>query len=204
MSTFVCHDPQVTPPNRTSFLLTVALLLGLAGCGTERAPAAVPSEPYPVLPTRSAGLPSSRPAPPVCTPEGISIGMGQVEAAMGLRATTITLRNCGDQPYRLNGYASLRVLNEKRQPFDVKIVRGTTQIKDEGPKPLTIRPGKSATFGIVWRNLVTDTTTTAVAGTYLEVRPAPGRPVVIVESDGPIDLGSTGRLEETAWQLPRR
>lgn len=195
---------QVTLTRRTSLpLLTVAMLVGLAGCGTERAPAAVPSEPYPVLPTRSAAPPSS-PAPPVCTREGISVGMGQVEAAMGLRAVTVRLRNCGDRPYRLNGYASLRVLDEKRQPFDVKIVRGTTRIKDAGPKPLTIRPGKSAIFGIVWRNLVTDPTTTAVAGTYLEVRPAPGRPVVIVEANGPIDLGNTGRLEETAWQLPRR
>ncbi|NEA25138.1 DUF4232 domain-containing protein [Actinomadura bangladeshensis] len=194
----------MTPPIRTSFLLTAAVLLGLTGCGTERAPAAaVPSEPYPVLPTRSAALPSSRPAPPVCTREGISIGMGQVEAAMGLRATTITLRNCGDRPYRLNGYPSLRVLDAERQPFDVKIVRGTAQIEDDGPKPLTIRPGKAAAFGIVWRNTVTDPTTTAVAGTYLEVRPAPGRPVVIVESDGPIDLGNTGRLEGTAWHLPR-
>jgi hypothetical protein len=130
--------------------------------------------------------------------------MERPDAAMGLRAATITLRNCGDRPYRLNGYPSLRVLDEDRQPFDVKIVRGTTQIKDGGPKPLTIRPGTSATFGIVWRNLVTDPTTTAVAGKYLEVRPAPGRPVVIVEANGPIDLGNTGRLEETAWGLPRR
>lgn len=185
-------------------LLAAAALAGLCGCGAETAPGAAPSRPYPVLPTRSTA-PDLRPtpAPPVCTPEGISIGMGTPDAAMGLRAATITLRNCGDRPYRLDGYPALRVLDEARQPFDVKIVRGTTQIKDDGPKRLTIRPGKSAVFGIVWRNLVTDPTTTAVAGTYLEVRPAPGRPVVIVEADGPIDLGNTGRLEATAWGPPR-
>ncbi|MFA1549223.1 DUF4232 domain-containing protein [Actinomadura chokoriensis] len=196
----------MTLTQRTSIrLLAAAALLGLAGCGTETAPGAAPSEPYPVLPTRPA-TPSSAasPAPPVCTPEGISIGMGEVSAAMGLRAATIKLRNCGDRPYRLNGYPELRVLSADRQPFDVTIVQGTTQIKDGGPKPLTIRPGGSAVFGIVWRNLVTDPTTTAVAGRYLEVRPAPGRPVVIVEADGPLDLGNTGRLEETAWGPARR
>ncbi|SNT61134.1 Protein of unknown function [Actinomadura meyerae] len=190
-------------------LAVAAVLAGAAGCGTETAPAALPSEPYPVLPSKPP-MPTpfpperTRPAPPVCTPEGISIGMDEPEAAMGLRAATIRLRNCGDRPYRLNGYPSVRVLDKDRQPFDVKVVRGTRQVKDPGPKPLTIRPGGSAVFGILWRNLVTDPTTTAVAGTYLEVRPAPGRPVVIVESDGPLDLGNTGRMEETAWHLPRR
>lgn len=183
--------------------LAAAALLGLTACGAERAPAAVPSEPRPARPT-SIAIPSTSPAPPVCTREGISVGMERPEAAMGLRAATIRLRNCGDRPYRLDGYASLRVLDEDRQPFDVKVVRGTTRIEDAGPEPLTIRPGESAIFGIVWRNLVTDPTTTAVTGRYLEVRPAPGRPVVIVEAGGPIDLGNTGRLEETAWRLPRR
>ncbi|MFB4305432.1 DUF4232 domain-containing protein [Actinomadura sp. GTD37] len=196
----------MTLTRRTAIpLLVAAVLAGVGGCGTETAPAAVPSEPYPVLPTSPAPpAPRPSPAPPACTPEGISVGMGTPDAAMGLRAVTITLRNCGDRPYRLNGYPALRVLAEDRQPFDVQIVRGSRQIKDDGPKPLTIRPGGSAVFGIVWRNLVTDPTTTAVAGRYLEVRPAPGRPVVIVEADGPIDLGNTGRLEETAWGLPRR
>ncbi|MFA1542439.1 DUF4232 domain-containing protein [Actinomadura monticuli] len=195
----------MTPTRRTlTPLLVAAALLGAAGCGTETAPSAIPSAPYPVLPTSQAPPELRRtPAPPVCTPEGISIGMGTPDAAMGLRAATITLRNCGDRPYTLDGYPALRVLGEDRQPFDVRIVRGTTQIKDAGPKPLTVRPGRTAVFGIVWRNLVTDPTTTAVAGRYLEVRPAPGRPVVIVEADGPIDLGNTGRLEETAWGPPR-
>ena len=194
----------MTPTRRTLIpLLAAAALAGLCGCGTETAPAAIPSEPYPVLPTRSAP-PDRHPAPPACTPEGISIGMGTPDAAMGLRGATLTLRNCGDRPYTLNGYPSLRVLDEDRQPFDVQIVRGSTQLRDPGPKPLTVRPGKTAVFSVRWRNLVTDATTTAVAGTYLEVRPAPGRPVVIVEADGPIDLGNTGRMEETAWRPPRR
>ncbi|WP_433466084.1 DUF4232 domain-containing protein [Spirillospora sp. CA-128828] len=190
---------------RVRLLLALGVGLGttgLAACSTEARPAGA-------APTASRPVPSPltlrpSPPPPTCTPDGVSVSMDEPDAAMGLRAATITLRNCGGRPYRLNGYPSLRVLDENRQPFNVDVVRGTTQIKDGGPKPLTIRPGEAAVFGIVWRNLVTEATTEAVTGRYLEVRPAPGRPVVVIPSNGPLDLGNTGRLEETAWRPPRR
>lgn len=138
-----------------------------------------------------------------CSAEGISLSMGAPDAAMGLRAASVRLRNCGTRPYVLNGYPSLRVLDEERQPFDVRVVEGTHEIKDAGPEPVTLRPGESAEFGIVWRNQVTDSTNRAVNGAYLEVRPASGRPVVVVTANGPLDLGNTGRLEVTAWAPAR-
>ncbi|MEU4821509.1 DUF4232 domain-containing protein [Actinomadura sp. NPDC023710] len=185
--------------------------LGLGACGSAAVPAAGhgsgsatgPGAATPAPPTMPSvqELPSS-PTPPPCTPEGIAVSMNEPDSAMGLRAAQIELSNCGRRPYLLNGYPALRVLDERRQPFDVTTVRGTKEVKDAGPKPLTIRPGRKAVFVIVWRNRVTDANTVAVAGKYLEVRPAPGRPVVIVPANGPIDLGTTGRLEGTAWRLP--
>ncbi|MEV3920885.1 DUF4232 domain-containing protein [Actinomadura coerulea] len=170
-----------------------------AGVATGPAARPAPTPPTaPVLPLRSS------PPPPPCTPEGIAVSMNEPDAAMGVRAARIELLNCGHRPYRLDGYPALRVLDDRRQPFNVTTVRGTRQVEDAGPKPLTIRPGRRAEFVIFWRNTVTEADTVAVAGKYLEVRPAPGRPVVIVPANGPIDLGNTGRLEETAWRLPTR
>ncbi|MEU9840826.1 DUF4232 domain-containing protein [Actinomadura sp. NPDC048032] len=191
------------PAVGTLVLSTLALgacgTAAVPGAGHGAGPAATPAPPTPlVVATRSS------PPPPPCTPEGIAVSMNEPDAAMGLRAARVELRNCGQRPYRLNGYPALRVLDDRRQPFNVTAVRGTRQVEDAGPKPLTIRPGRTAEFVIVWRNTVTEADTVAVAGTYLEVRPAPGRPVVIVPADGPIDLGNTGRLEGTAWRLPTR
>ncbi|MGI5205167.1 DUF4232 domain-containing protein [Spirillospora sp. CA-108201] len=207
----IWDDLRVTVTKRTRLICVAGAALGTLGlgaCDSSGAGSAAKSAEGPgtAAPARPGvpsvrGLPSSPPPPP-CTPEGIAVSMNEPDAAMGLRAARIELRNCGRLPYRLNGYPALRVLDEKRQPFNVTTVRGTRQVKDAGPKPLTIRPGRTAEFVIVWRNTVTEADTVAVAGTYLEVRPAPGRPVVIVPADGPIDLGNTGRLEGTAWRLP--
>lgn len=192
-------------------------MLGLGACGSAAVPGAGhaggrgagsatgPAAATPAPPTMPAVQRRPSPPPPApCTPEGIAVSMNEPDAAMGVRAARIVLRNCGSRPYRLNGYPALRVLDEKQQPFDVTTVPGTRQVEDAGPKSLTIRPGREAEFVIVWRNTVTDANTVAVAGKYLEVRPAPGRPVVVVPANGPIDLGNTGRLEGTAWRLPSR
>ncbi|MEU9017430.1 DUF4232 domain-containing protein [Actinomadura sp. NPDC048394] len=181
----------------------LAAVASAAACGTESGTASgVPP---------ATGAPSGGPSPAptiasptpnpstACSADGVSLSMDRPDAAMGLRATWVELRNCGTRPYRLNGYPALRVLDGNRQPFDVRTVKGTRQIKDAGPKPVTIKPGKAARIGIVWRNLVTESAIPAVNGSYLEVRPAPGRPVLVVPANGPLDLGNTGRLETTAW-----
>nr|WP_276515353.1 DUF4232 domain-containing protein [Actinomadura coerulea] len=184
-------------------LVLGTLALSACGPGGEDGAGAA-AAPVPTPPTAPVPPQRSSPPPPSCTPEGIAVSMNEPDAAMGVRAARIELLNCGRRPYRLDGYPALRVLDGRRQPFNVTAVRGTRQVEDAGPKPLTIRPGRKAEFVIVWRNTVTEADTVAVAGAYLEVRPAPGRPVVIVPAHGPIDLGNTGRLEGTAWRLPTR
>ncbi|NDU75563.1 DUF4232 domain-containing protein [Actinomadura sp. DSM 109109] len=187
---------------------TALAVSGLAACSAAGSDSAAESGSAAPSPSAS-GLPSvqrlpSSPPPPPCTPEGIAVSMAEPEAAAGLRAARVELRNCGSVPYRLDGYPSLRVLDGERQPFDVTVVRGTRQVEDAGPKPLAVRPGGTAEFVIIWRNTVTDAGTVAVTGKYLEVRPAPGRPVVVVPANGPIDLGTTGRMEGTAWRAASR
>ncbi|WP_189858392.1 DUF4232 domain-containing protein [Streptomyces poonensis] len=150
------------------------------------------------------GAPTPTPAPTTCPASGVRIHPGLVEAAMGLRAMTVTLTNCGEQPYRLNGYPELQVLDEQREALDVRIIQGaepiTTGVPDPGPHPVTLRPGESARTGLVWRNTVTDVTTNAVNGPYLRVTPAEGESSQVLTVDGGVDLGNTGRLGATAWE----
>ncbi|MGW6058619.1 DUF4232 domain-containing protein [Streptomyces sp. NPDC055189] len=140
-----------------------------------------------------------------CPASGVRITAGMVSAAMGLRATSVTLTNCGKDTYRLKGYPKLRVLDEHREPLDVQILEGTAPImtRDDDPGPkhsVSLKKGEAAYTVLVWRNTVTDTTTTAVSGTYLKVTAAPGGDSGTVTPEGRIDLGNTGRLGTTAWQ----
>ncbi|MFD2685319.1 DUF4232 domain-containing protein [Streptomyces phyllanthi] len=139
-----------------------------------------------------------------CPSSGVRIEPGPVSAAMGLRAMGVTLTNCGRTTYRLAGYPKLQVLDEHREPLDVQILQGTEPITtgqpDSGPKPVTLKPGESAMTELVWRNTVTDTTTTAVNGTYLRITPAKGGPSEVITPQGRIDLGNTGRIGTTAWE----
>lgn len=128
-----------------------------------------------------------------------------VSPAMGLRAMGVTLTNCGKDTYRLKGYPKLRVLDEHREPLDVQVLEGTEPImlRDDDPGPnhsVSLKRGEEAYTVVVWRNTVTDTTTTAVSGTYLKVTPAPGASPGTVTPEGRIDLGNTGRIGTTAWQ----
>ncbi|MFE0098827.1 DUF4232 domain-containing protein [Streptomyces sp. NPDC059009] len=128
---------------------------------------------------------------------------GPVDAAMGLRAMTVTLTNCATEPYRLNGYPTLKVLGDKREPFHVQALQGTdpiTQLDDPGPHPVTLKRGETATTAVVWRNTYDNTAQPPLKGTYLKVVPTPGGVARILAVDGGIDLGSTGRIGATAWK----
>lgn len=173
-----------------------------AGGGSSAAtvPAAPPTE-APVE-TAPPEVPQAA-TPSACPSSGVRIESGAVESAMGLRAMGVTLTNCGKRVHRLNGYPKLRVLDEHREPLDVQILEGpqpVTQLDDPGPHPVALQPGEAARTSLVWRNTVTDTTTTAVSGTYLEVTPSPGARPGTVTPEGRIDLGNTGRIGTTAWQ----
>ena len=156
-------------------------------------------------PVPSTSPPGSGGAPGVCPPSGVLVRTGEVDAAMGLRAMGIELVNCGTAPFSVNGYPEVRLLDDDRQPLPVTVGRGSSGIAtldsfDLPPAPATAAPGERLVAGLVWRNKVADMTTDPVSGTYLEVVPAPGLSPQVVRPDGPIDLGTTGRLGVAPWR----
>ncbi|MGW0801507.1 DUF4232 domain-containing protein [Nonomuraea sp. NPDC002799] len=165
------------------------VVLCLAGCGVG-APAG-PQHPTP------APRPTSRsPSPPSCPASGTSLTTEEPNAAMGLRVQAVILTNCGDKVRSVHGYPLVRLLDESGEPLDIKIDRGaqrvTTAVKDPGSSTVSLRPGRSARFALVWRNTYGGTTHPPVLGT-----------TVVVDGHrvhGHFDLGSTGRLGVTAWQ----
>ncbi|GAB2918444.1 DUF4232 domain-containing protein [Streptomyces heilongjiangensis] len=168
------------------------------GVHADELPGAVPPDPR----ARPTEAPSADPAD-ACPSSGVRMLPGPVEAAMGLRAMTLTLTDCGSEPYTVNGYPSVRVLDGDRDPVDVRVLRGpediTTGVPDPGPHEVTLRPGESATASLVWRNTVTEADVPAVDAPCLRVATARGRPAQVLAPDGGIDLGTTGRLGTGAW-----
>ncbi|WP_051852787.1 DUF4232 domain-containing protein [Streptomyces aureocirculatus] len=135
---------------------------------------------------------------------GLLVEPGPVDAAMGLRAMTVTATHCGTGTYRLDGYPDLRALDGDREPLDVRPLKGTEQITtgvpDPGPHPVRLGRGESATVAVVWRNTYTDTRNPAVLAPHLRVVAAPGAPARTITPHGGIDVGSTGRIGTTAWK----
>jgi hypothetical protein len=133
---------------------------------------------------------------------GLAINSGDVEAASGLRAMTLTITNQDNTPHTLNGYPALRVLGDDHQPIQVKIVPGATGITsgfDTPPSPITLQPGQQATASVLWRNTVTDARVKATPGTYLDTAPTAGQPWQTLQPRGGLDIGNTGTLGVSAW-----
>ena len=132
---------------------------------------------------------------------------GPVDAAMGLRVMSIDLLNCGEEPYTVQGYPIIRVLDDDQQPLDVSILEGTAAIaggiepSDGPPQPVTADPGEHILAFVAWRNTVTDVS--PITGHYLEVAPANGQSPQTVTPNGGIDLGTTGRLATGPWRTPQ-
>lgn len=186
-------------------LALAALLVGCAPPVTSSAsePVAFPSEP---VPSRSG-----RAAPTVtavtCPPEGVRFEVGQGDAAMGLRVLGITLVNCGSRIYGLNGYPAVRSLDEDRVALKVRVLHGVKEIIgsampwDGLPQPVVLKPGQRAGAAVAWRNTYDDIRKPPVTVRFLDIAPLPGRPSQVVAPDGGLDLGSTGRIGVSAWEL---
>lgn len=141
--------------------------------------------------------------PAACPESGVRVRALGTDAAMGLRALGVELVNCGTAAYPLHGYPALRLLDNDGTPIPVQVVEGAKGITsgfDDPPRPLVLQPGERAGAALLWRNLVTDSTVVATNGERLEVAPAAGQPPQVVELDGPIDLGNTGRVGVSAWK----
>ncbi|MFI5985879.1 DUF4232 domain-containing protein [Streptomyces sp. NPDC051555] len=143
----------------------------------------------------------------MCPEGGVRIVEGQGDAAMGLRVGRLRLVNCAAEPYRLEGYPEVRVLDADARRAEVSVVHGsggiTTGVSgmDQPPQPVVLMPGEAASFPLLWRNTVTDGTT--VDGRYVEVVPRPGAPAVRLKLVEPLDLGTTGKLGIGPWQDTR-
>ncbi|GAA4557045.1 DUF4232 domain-containing protein [Planotetraspora kaengkrachanensis] len=137
-----------------------------------------------------------------CPASGIRVTTDDGDAAMGLRVVGLHLENCSTRAYRINGYPQLQLLDEDRKPVTgVEVLRGSGGIStvtgfDDPPKPVTLKPGQSASAGLMWRNTVTDGTPVNVP--YVRVNAKTGaRPVMVTPE---LDLGTTGKLGVSPWK----
>ncbi|MFJ1595628.1 DUF4232 domain-containing protein [Streptomyces sp. NPDC088261] len=140
--------------------------------------------------------------PGTCPASGIRVSADRGDAAMGLRVVGLHLDNCGTDTYTVEGYPLLELLDDDREPVTgVKILDGSNEITtgagpDEPPRPVTLKPGESATAGLVWRN--TTQSGTPVNVPYVRVRAQPGAAPVTVTPG--LDLGTTGKLGVRPWK----
>jgi hypothetical protein len=145
-------------------------------------------------------------APGTCPASGIRVSADEGDAAMGLRVVGLHLDNCGTRDYTVEGYPLLELLDSDREPVDgIKILDGSGEITtgagpDNPPRPVTLKPGESATAGLVWRN--TTTSGTAVNVPYVQVRAKAGADPVTVTPN--LDLGTTGKLGVRPWEKAKR
>jgi hypothetical protein len=145
-------------------------------------------------------------APGTCPASGIRVSADKGDAAMGLRVVGLHLDNCGTRDYTVDGYPLLELLDDDLKHVDgVEILDGSSEITtgagaDKPPRPVTLRPGESATAGLVWRN--TTEFGAAVNVPYVRVRAKAGADPVIVTPN--LDLGTTGKLGVRPWEKAER
>ncbi|MGV9454951.1 DUF4232 domain-containing protein [Streptomyces sp. NPDC003635] len=153
-----------------------------------------------VVKVRSVPVAEASTASGPCPESGLHVYADQGDAAMGLRAVGLHLVNCGDNPYALNGYPEIELLDEDHASVDgVRILQGTARIStglgDDTARPVTLEPGEAARATLAWRN--TTQSGTPVNAPYARVHAKPGAAPVMVIPE--FDLGTTGQLGVSAW-----
>ncbi|MFE6778612.1 DUF4232 domain-containing protein [Streptomyces sp. NPDC057702] len=164
-----------------------------------------PTDPTSVRITKVRSVPTretpSRQGP--CPTSGVRLYADEGSAAMGLRAVSLHVENCGTRVTRLNGYPRLQLLDEGRDPLrGVRVLRGGSAIAtgtgaDGQPRPLALRPGERAYAVLVWRNTA-DTVGEPAHAPYVRVWREPGATPVTVTPE--LDLGTTGRVGIGPWK----
>jgi Protein of unknown function (DUF4232) len=162
-------------------------VVAVAGCADPTVFRADPAGEV-VAPTSSAA-----PATPSCPAGGGAVTAGPVDAALGARAVTLFLVNCGSDPYAVQGYPGIGLLDEEHEQIAVQVLEEPDPIGNgaPGPEPLTLAPGEQARAVLLWRNTV-ELGLENSPGSFVAVIPAPGNEEHLVELD--VDLGTTGRL----------
>jgi hypothetical protein len=129
----------------------------------------------------------------------VVITSGEVNAAMGRRATVITLRNCGRSAYHVNGYPQVGALDKDREPLKLKITHGEADAgRVRGPEPITLAPGKSAVSVLNWTNRVTSFDPPK-PGAYLVIAPSADEEKQTLPFT--LDMGTAAELDVTAWAV---
>jgi hypothetical protein len=181
---------------------SLAALLLLTACA---APGTVPESetgrPVPVQPAPPVSTSATPPLPEPRCVNGLHVSVGEADAASGLRAVGIELTNCGTKPYQIEGYPDLAVLDEDREPLDVRVLHDVGEVTalppwEVQPERETIAPGESVTALLVWRNLTTDAETVAV-GEFVRVAAAAGDPRHVLPLH--VDAGNTGKVAISPW-----
>ncbi|WP_406426294.1 DUF4232 domain-containing protein [Streptomyces sp. NBC_01589] len=133
-----------------------------------------------------------------CPASGLVVDMGEVQAALGHRAVGLTLTNCGSKPYRVDGYPSVRVLDDEGEPLPVKVNPGSSYMgTDPGPKEVMLKPGQTLHSLLAW--VSTATGGDLIEGDALEIAPAPGLEARTFPLKG-IDVRLLDELNMTAWR----
>ncbi|MGY1725593.1 DUF4232 domain-containing protein [Geodermatophilus sp. SYSU D01062] len=181
--------------------VTAGALAARAPAGAEAAGIGVPPAPTPSAePTEPAPAPGApevpQPVTPTCSPLGLLVTAGPVDAGLGHRGVVVTVTNCGDAPRDVTGYAGVQVLDGtgRSMPFAVEH-ESTYTVRDPGPAPLVLQPGESAVTGVSWSATVTDGGLTE--GRALRVVPVPGDPGQVLPMW--VDAGTTGEIAVAAW-----
>lgn len=118
---------------------------------------------------------------------------------MGLRVVVVRLQNCGTIPYVLEGYPTIGLLDENGDQLSFTSHRGSAgAFEDAGPKRHVLQPGASVNAALTWRNTVTGGMREAVTADVLAVAPSKGAPAQHLQVV--VDIGTTGRVDVTAWQ----
>ncbi|SFP84484.1 Protein of unknown function [Geodermatophilus dictyosporus] len=178
----------------------VALVAVRTPAGAEATGLAVPPTPVPpAFPPTHPDEPvpaSPSPVAPVCSPLGLSVTAGEVDAGLGHRAVVLTVTNCGSGPRVVTGYPDVAVLDATGAPMPFTVAHDSSyMVRDPGPAPLVLQPGQTAVTGVSWSATVTAGGLTE--GQALRVVPVPGDVAQVLPVW--VDAGTTGEIAVAAW-----
>jgi len=108
-------------------VVAAALALLAAGCGTRQAEEPRQAEERPPAAIPSLDESTGTDAEP-CPESGLLLRPGGSDAAMGLRALSFTLSNCGDTPQKLDGHPDLALYDADGRPIQVSVRHGPAGI----------------------------------------------------------------------------
>lgn len=201
-----------------SAAVSTAAVLTLSGCdgflvpAGEGEPASAsspavttrPADPAPAPGTEAAtdapaqGAPGSSAPAGDCPASGVAVEMGPVQTAMFHRAVTLTLTNCGKEPYRVHGYPSVRALGDDGERIPVPVNAGGSMFgNDEGPREVMLKPGGEVTSTLAW--VSTKEGGDLIEGDALEIAAAPDTGARIFPLEGH-DIRLMDELNTTAWR----